>query len=234
MRLPAEERVDRSFWLTDRDGERYFAIRVPRKGDPTSSFFRVSDGGNTIADGREIDAIDEVIDLVVNQGYRVRAVPESDIRYSPSLIKLNARKILSYGTASGVDVSLESYWQALAAAVGQPEALWIDSAANAVRPKRRGEAYVTCSFNSVQGWCRIGIGLGGYRAAQTYEGLLARRAAIEHMAGEALTWDTKEDRERRQIFVKLTCDPNDRADWGRQHSWLAARLPTYERLLELV
>jgi hypothetical protein len=234
MRLPAEERVDRSFWLVDREGERYFPIRIPRKRDASACLFRVSDGDNTIAEGREIDAIDEVIDLVVNQGYRVRAVPESDIRSPPSLIKLNARKILSYGTASGVDVSLESYWQALAFAVGQPEALWIDSAANAVRPKRRGDAYVTCSFNTIQGWCRIGIGLLGDGAAEGYEGLLARRAAIENAAGERLTWDTKEDRTRRQIFVQLPCNPNDRSDWGRQHDWLATRLPTYERLLELV
>lgn len=233
MRVPADERVDRSFWLIDRDGERHFPIRVPRKGDLSASYFRVSDAGNTVADSSEIDDIDEVQELVVNRGFSVRAVPESDVSKPPSLLKLNARKIPSWGSSDGEGQSLASYWRALATAAGSPDAGWSDSLKSWVRPKQRNRVYVSIALNGREGWVRIGLGIVGDEAGETYESLLARRAAVERAAGEPLTWDAKEGREKRQVFVKLMCDPNDRSDWTRQHTWLAARLPVYERLLEL-
>lgn len=233
MRVPADERVDRRFWLIDRDGERYFPIRVPRKGDPSACYFRVSDAGNTIADSSEIDDIDEVQELVVNRGFSVRAVPESDVTKPPSLLKLNARKILSWGSSSGEEQSLASYWRALAAAAGTPDAGWSDSLKSWVRPKQRNGVYVSIALNGREGWVRIGLGIVGDNAGEIYESLLARRAAVERVADETLIWDAKEGREKRQMFVKLMCDPNDRSDWSRQHAWLAARLPVYERLMEL-
>lgn len=233
MRVPADERVDRSFWLIDRDGERHFPIRVPRKGDPAACYFRVSNAGNTLADGLEIETVEEVQRIVVEQGYSVRAVPESDVTKPPSLLKLNARKILSWGSSDGEPQSLASYWHALARAAGRPDAGWSDSLKSWVRPKQRNGVYVSIALNGREGWVRIGLGIVGDDAGQTYESLLARRAAVERAAGETLTWDAKDDREKRQVFVKLMCDPNDRSDWSRQHAWLADRLPVYERLLDL-
>lgn len=233
MRVPADERVDRRFWLIDRDGERHFPIRVPRKGDPDACYFRVSNAGNTLAEGLEIETVEEVAELVVDQGYSVRAVPEHDVSKPPSLLKLNARKILSYGSASGEEQSLSSYWRALATAAGDPNAGWSQSLKSWVRPKQRNRVYVSIALNGREGWVRIGLGIVGDESGETYESLLARRAAVERAAGEPLTWDAKEGREKRQVFVKLMCDPNDRSDWTRQHTWLAARLPVYERLLEL-
>ena len=98
MRVPAADRVDRRFWLVDRDGERHFPIRIPRKGDASDCRFRVSNAGNTLADGLEVETIEEVQTLVVGKGYSVRAVPESDPSKPPSLLKLNARKVLSWGS----------------------------------------------------------------------------------------------------------------------------------------
>jgi 5-methylcytosine-specific restriction protein B len=85
--VPAEERVDRRFWLIDRDGERYFPIRIPRKGQGEACYFRVSDAGNTIEESSELDDVDAVRDVVVNGGFSVRAVPESNIKSAPSLLK---------------------------------------------------------------------------------------------------------------------------------------------------
>lgn len=231
--MPAEERVDRSFWLIDHDGERHFPIRVARKGDPSTCCFRVSDAGNTTADSSELDSIDEVRELVINHGFSVRAVPESNIRLPPSLLKLNARKIAAYGPRDGDTLSGETFWNSLAAAAGRADAGWSTSAKNWVRPKQRGDHYVSCAYNTREGWVRIGLGIAGVNAEASYEGLLARRAAVERAAGEPLTWDTKEDRTKKQIFVKLHCDPNDRADWARQQAWLTTRLSTFEHLLEL-
>ena len=233
MRIPADERVDRSFWLIDRDGERYFPIRVPRKGDGSVSSFRVSDAGNTVADSSELDDVGEVQELVVNHGFSVRVVPERDVTKPPSLLKLNARKILSWGSSSGEEQSLASYWRALAATAGDPDAGWSHSLKSWVRPKQRNGVYVSIALNGREGWLRIGLGIVGGEADQIYESLLARRAAVERAAGDTLIWDSKVGREKRQVFVKLLCDPNDRSDWLRQHEWLAARLPSYERLMEL-
>lgn len=213
------------------DGERHFPIRVPRKGAVGEPTFRVSAKGNRLEDGRETDSIAEVIDLVVNHGFAVRAVPESDLGQPPSLLKLSGHSIISYGIAQQGDSSLETYWQALAAAVGQPNAGWSTSAKSWVRTKSRGEAYVSCAYNTRESWARVGIGLIADEADQMYQDLLARRAAVERLIGEPLEWDTKEERNKRQIFVKLFCDPADRSDWARQHGWLAERLPAFERLL---
>lgn len=233
MRVPAEERVDRRFWLIDRDGERYFPIRIPRKGQSEACFFRVSEAGNTIEDSSELDDVEEVRDVVVNGSFSVRAVPESNIKSAPSLLKLNARKIVGYGpTGDGLVSDGPTFWGRLAQSVGREGAGWSTSAKNWVRPKQRGDHYVSCAYNTREGWVRIGLGVAGDTAEETYQSLLARRAAVERDAGEPLTWDTKEDRTKRQIFVKLPCDPNDPSDWSRQHAWLSARLPTFERLLE--
>lgn len=234
MRVPAEERVDRRFWLIDRDGERYFPIRIPRKGQGEACYFRVSDAGNTVEDSSELDDVEEVRDVVVNGGFSVRAVPESNIKSAPSLLKLNARKIVSYGPDGAVVSDRATFWSGLAETSGRRGAGWSGSSKNWVRPKQRGDHYVSCAYNTREGWIRIGLGVAGESAEDTYQGLIARRAAVERDAGEPLTWDTKEDRMKRQIFVKLTCDPSDASDWPRQHAWLSSRLPTFERLLDLL
>lgn len=231
MRVPADFRVDRSFWLINKDGERLFPIRVPKKGEAGEPTFRVSEKGNRLEDGQETTSIAEVVDLVVNHGFAVRAVPESDVNQPPSLLKLSGHSIISYGMTEGGSGSMDSYWQALATSMGQPEAGWASSAKNWVRAKMRGDAYVSCAYNSREGWTRVGIGLIGADADRMYQDLLARRAAVERRIGEPLEWDTKEERNKRQIFVKLPCDPTDRSDWPRQHEWIAQRFPAFETLL---
>ncbi|GEM_PF-3199119 len=232
MRVPAADRVDRRFWLIDRDGERHFPIRVPRKGDSSDCRFRVSNAGNTLADGLEVEKIEEVQTLVVSEGYSVRAVPESDLSKPPSLLKLNARKILSWGSEDGGGQSLESYWVALAKVVGEPDAGWSRTTKGWVRPKQRNGVYLSIAMNGQGGWVRIGAGIIGDRAGETYKALLARRAAVEKAVGEPLVWDAKEGREKRQVFIKLMCDPNDRSDWPRQHAWVAQRIPLCEQMME--
>jgi len=231
VRVPAELRVDRSFWLVKNDGERHFPIRMPRKGIAGEPTFRVSAKGNRLEDGRETESIAEVIDLVVNHGFAVGAVPESDVGQPPSLLNLSGHSIIDYGMAEHGGSSMETYWQALARSAGQPHAGWSTSAKNWVQAKSRGDAYVSCAYNSREGWTRVGIGLIGNNPDGLYQDLLARRAAVERAIGEPLEWDTKEDRSKRQIFVKLPCDPNDRGDWPRQHAWISERLPAFEALL---
>ena len=234
MRVPAEERVDRTFWLVDHDGQRYFPIRMPRKGEASRGLFRVSDAGNTIPDGREVETIAEVADLVVNHGFSVRAVPESDIRKSPNFLKLYARKIASYGSSEGGDVlAPDGYWQALSLALGSGGASWASSHRDRVRIVEKGEAHVMARFDAAKGWCGIGVCLEGVNAATAYEGLLANRAQVERIAGQALIWDANGGPVSKQVLAKLDCDPGDRSDWPRQHAWLAAHVPAFERLLEL-
>lgn len=225
-----EERVDRSFWLLDGDGVRHFPVRIVNRATK-QALFRVSDSGNTLADGREVSDIDEVADLVISHGFSVRAVPEDNLRQAPSLLKLNARKIVSYGRTDE-DPMIDGYWAAFGAAWGEPNAGWTASPKNWVRVVTSGKAYVSCVYHTREGWIRVGLGLAGEQAPERYEALLSRRASLEKEFGDSLIWDTKEDRQKRQIFVKLGCDPTDQADWPRQHHWLAERVPFFARQLD--
>ena len=92
------DRVDRRFWLVDSDSVRHFPVRIRNRSSGRSAF-RVSDAGNRLQDGQEIEDLDEVADLVVNRSYRVRAVPETDLRAAPSLVGLGKRKMISHGRA---------------------------------------------------------------------------------------------------------------------------------------
>lgn len=232
--MPADQRVDRSFWLIDHDDERYFPIRVPRKGEGGAGTFVVSNAGNRREDALEIEKIEDVEALVIGKGYSVRAVPESNVRATPNLLKLNKQKIATFGSDRMQPPPSVTYWSALANTCDREEAGWAQSDRSWVRTKHRGGVQVVIATNSRERWVRIGLELIGDLADQTYETLLAQRAMLERAAGEALTWDTIEGRTSRQIFTKLDCDPNDRTDWSRQHQWLTARLANFERLLETI
>lgn len=224
------DRVDRRFWLTDKDGIRRFPIRRQRQGDNGPALFAVSNQGNRADRAIYLDDLEDVIRHVTEEGYRVRAVREFG-RQEANLVGLGGSEITGWGRAESNDSTSVTYWQALAAVTGQPDAGWSTSAKNWVRTKTRGDAYVSCAYNSREGWTRVGIGLIGSDPDRMYQDLLARRAAVERAIGEPLEWDTKEERNKRQIFIKLPCDPNDRSDWPRQHAWLEARLPSFEALL---
>lgn len=234
MRVPADQRVDRSFWLIGHDDERYFPIRIPRKGEGGIGTFVVSNAGNRRADALEIEKIEDVEALVIGQGYSVRAVPESDITAPPNLLKLNKQKIATFGSDRMQPPPSVSYWSAFANACDREEAGWAQSDRSWVRTKHKRDAQVVVATNAREQWVRIGVELIGDSAERAYETLLALRATVERDFGEPLIWDTKEGRTNRQIFTKLVCDSTDRTDWSRQHEWLTARLPRFERLLETI
>lgn len=232
MKVPAEDRVDRSFWLMDHEGVRYFPIRVPRKGLRSESTFRLSAGGNRLEDTIFVTDISKVRSHVVADGFSVRAVAEHDITAAPSLLKLNGRKITDYGPRELQSEAPNGFWSAFAKSAAREDAGWSLQTGSAIRVSNRGSNYVFCAFNTNEGWVRIGTEITGKSAEETYERLLSKRALIERDAGEALIWDAKQDRTKRQVFMNLVCDPSDFSDWPMQHAWLQSRLPAFERLLE--
>lgn len=61
--------------------------------------------------------------------------------------------------------------------------------------------------------------------------LRAQRAAIEGELGYALDWDELPDGQDSRISVALDdADPQNQADWPRQHEWLAQRLIAFHRV----
>lgn len=61
--------------------------------------------------------------------------------------------------------------------------------------------------------------------------LHSQRAAIEAELGYALDWDELPEGRDTRISVALhDTDPEDQADWSRQHEWLATRLNQFHRV----
>lgn len=61
--------------------------------------------------------------------------------------------------------------------------------------------------------------------------LREQREAIEQELGYALTWEDLPEGKDTRISVALpNVDPENSADWGRQHEWLAARLNDFHRV----
>jgi hypothetical protein len=85
-----------------------------------------------------------------------------------------------------------------------------------IRPKRqiRAELYISS------------------RNAKAYWDLLKEQSdAIEHELGYPLEWEDLQGKRDRRIAVYLRdVDPEDRADWQRQHEWLAERLNELHRV----
>ncbi len=68
------------FYLLHENGDRLYPVRM--KNQKTGRVaFRVSDQGNTLADGLEIDGEETMYDYVVNRGYAVRAATLNRSRY---------------------------------------------------------------------------------------------------------------------------------------------------------
>jgi hypothetical protein len=78
---------------------------------------------------------------------------------------------------------------------------------------------------------RAELYISGVRA-KAFFGLLQRqRAAIEEALGYPLDWDALPEGQDSRISVSLeNADPENTADWKRQHEWLAARLTDIYRV----
>ncbi len=60
------------FYLLHQTGDRLYPVRMKNRKTGRVAF-RVSDHGNTLADGLEIDDAETMYDYVVNKGFAVRA-----------------------------------------------------------------------------------------------------------------------------------------------------------------
>jgi hypothetical protein len=86
-----------------------------------------------------------------------------------------------------------------------------------VRPKRqvRAELYISSS-----------------KAKAFFHLLEAQKDEIERDLGFALDWEELPAGQDSRISVSLSdADPEDEADWARQHQWLAERLNAMHRVL---
>jgi hypothetical protein len=84
------------------------------------------------------------------------------------------------------------------------------------RPKRQVRAELYMSSPSAKAFFHL---------------LHAQKAAVEGELGYALDWDELPEGKDTRISVALpNTDPEDQADWPRQHEWLAARLNEFYRV----
>lgn len=95
----------------------------------------------------------------------------------------------------------------------------------------RGDAYLSV-YRSHARKAFIGAFVGLYNSPLTFvsERLIDQREALEAAYGEPLDWT----RNREGVVVKAwtkigIADPNDRADWPRQHAWMVDQLIRLER-----
>src|SRR5262249_40946563 len=89
----------------------------------------------------------------------------------------------------------------------------------------RGGFYLDAVLVRTKQQIRAELYIAGGRA-KVYFGLLeAQRDAIEREVGYALNWEELTGRHDCRISCVLSeSDPENEADWPRQHEWLAARL----------
>lgn len=74
---------------------------------------------------------------------------------------------------------------------------------------------------------RMGVFLRG--KPEYYAKLRKDRRAIEANLGETVRWD---DGDQWNLGIRADADPTDRADWARQHKWLAQRLKKFIRVFQ--
>ena len=66
------ERISKKFALIHSSGVEVFPYKITSRTTGNTAF-HVSLGRNALGQGEELDSIDEVIDRVLNKGYKVRA-----------------------------------------------------------------------------------------------------------------------------------------------------------------
>lgn len=77
----------------------------------------------------------------------------------------------------------------------------------------------------------MSFSLTGTDAKSQFALVADQREQIESNIGEELDWEEMPNRKESRISVWLTADPLNRADWERQHTWLAERLEAFFRVL---
>ena len=96
----------------------------------------------------------------------------------------------------------------------------------------RGDAYLSV-YRSHARKPYIGAFVGLYNAPLTFvsECLMAQREALEAAFGEPLDWARNREGVVTKVVIKIPiADPNDRADWARQHDWMTTQLKRMEQV----
>lgn len=71
---------------------------------------------------------------------------------------------------------------------------------------------------------RAELYIAGDSAKRMLFALKGDRARIEAEFGQALEWEDLPAKRDCRIAIYLSCDPEDEADWPRQHAWLAEKM----------
>jgi hypothetical protein len=78
---------------------------------------------------------------------------------------------------------------------------------------------------------RVELQINGVHAKGLFRMLRAQAAAVESALGYPLDWEELPDAQDSRISCTLNeADPEDEADWPRQHDWLARRLNELHRV----
>lgn len=96
----------------------------------------------------------------------------------------------------------------------------------------RGDAYLSV-YRSHARKPSIGAFVGLYNDPLTFvsERLIAQREELEMAFGAALDWSRNREGVMSKIVARIpVADPNDRADWPRQHAWMVDHLIRMERV----
>ena len=146
------------------------------------------------------------------------------------------RRSLDEGELSGVRAMQLEYWTALNAVLAE--------AGDRVPGNRKPQpqSWLPCaigrtnlSLNAVMRRPMRAVGveiyISGSRAKAFFRQLHAQREAVEQELGYELQWEELPTRNDSRVWMPLDgVDVEDRADWPRQHGWLAERLDDLHRV----
>jgi Domain of unknown function (DUF4268) len=89
----------------------------------------------------------------------------------------------------------------------------------------RSRVKVGGATNSLKNNIRAEIYLGGNSAKSYFRQLEDQKEDIERELGYKLEWEELPEGKQSRIAVYLNdADPTDKADWPRQHEWLAKKI----------
>jgi len=113
--------------------------------------------------------------------------------------------------------------------------------AHPVGPNRQGNLPVPTSWQNFmlqayilsRGESGVYVSCRGQKRIQNFEALRAQQKAIEDAVGAPLSWDANPNSNRAWILWEFPdLDPNQRADWPRQHQILAAKTVEFFQALD--
>lgn len=146
-----------------------------------------------------------------------------------------AARAIDEGELSETRVMQRDYWAALNQvldAVGGPISGHKKPRPEALMsfPTGRNRIHLNAVTMRLRTQIRVELYIGGTQAKALFKILLDQKDEIERSLGYQLVWEELPEGQDSRVSAYLDADPEDCADWPRQHRWIAEKLNDMHRV----